>query len=77
MASEIPTENVIDLVWEELEPFPPLENISEGEEGESSDVSIFVSDHEVLDCSICFQPLKPPIFQVISSPFFSLRISRG
>lgn len=77
MASEIPTESMIGLVWEELEPFPPLENISEGEEDESSDVSIFVSDHEVLDCSICFQPFKPPIFHVISSPFFSLRISRG
>ncbi|XP_078175115.1 E3 ubiquitin-protein ligase SINA-like 10 [Carex rostrata] len=59
MAAEIPT-----LVWEELDPFPPLENISEGED-EPSDVSIFVSDHDVLDCSICCEPLKPPIFQCL------------
>lgn len=76
MASEIPTQSEITLVWEELEPFPPLENISEGED-ELSDVSIFVSDHDVLDCSICCEPLKPPIFQVISSPYLSITISRG
>lgn len=67
MAAEIPT-----LVWEELDPFPHLENISEGED-EPSDVSIFVSDHDVLDCSICCEPLKPPIFQVISSPSLSTK----
>jgi E3 ubiquitin-protein ligase SIAH1 len=31
---------------------------------EKSDHEIFKLDSQVLDCNICFKPLKPPIFQV-------------
>ncbi|KAJ1700141.1 hypothetical protein LUZ63_008653 [Rhynchospora breviuscula] len=70
MGSEIPTQSMATLVWEELDPFPPLDDATEGRdidrgEDESSDISMFVSDHDVLDCSICCEPLKPPIFQCL------------
>lgn len=35
----------------------------EGEEEEASKISITI-DPDVLDCSICLEPLIPPVFQV-------------
>ncbi|XP_051204837.1 E3 ubiquitin-protein ligase SINA-like 7 isoform X2 [Lolium perenne] len=34
---------------------------------EKSDHEIFKLDSQVLDCNICFKPLKPPIFQFINA----------
>ncbi|KAM0864628.1 hypothetical protein ACQ4PT_043792 [Festuca glaucescens] len=43
--------------------------VGEGREAvveERSDHEIFKMDSQVRDCNICFEPLKPPIFQVIN-----------
>jgi E3 ubiquitin-protein ligase SIAH1 len=35
--------------------------------GEADRISVQI-DPDVLDCSICFEPLRPPLYQVIHFP---------
>jgi len=36
-------------------------------DGEADGISVRI-DPDVLDCSICFEPLRPPLYQVVYSP---------
>ena len=36
-------------------------------DGEADGISVRI-DPDVLDCSICFEPLRPPLYQVVNSP---------
>jgi E3 ubiquitin-protein ligase SIAH1 len=35
--------------------------------GEADGISVRI-DPDVLDCTICFEPLQPPLYQVVNSP---------
>jgi len=64
---------------EDHHPAPPnraTPNGSASNETRVRSIPIFVSDPDVLDCCICYEPLSAPVFQVNfpSRPFFFIRI---
>ena len=70
-----PDETNSSMVEEESENRKMGKELAAGEVGEGQDVVVeersdreisFKMDSQVLDCNICFKPLKPPIFQVIN-----------
>ncbi|KAF8725912.1 hypothetical protein HU200_020480 [Digitaria exilis] len=51
--------------------------VADGDVDDSDDLVVTVDDVEALECSICYLPLKPPIFQLKATGRGSCHVCRG